>query len=168
MGPLSSGLASEDGYADRRGTVMAKELYYTTNVSWTGKKKAIVSFENNNKPDIGIAVAPEFMGHNDIVTPEDLFVSSVNACMMSYFINVAERMRIRFNSYESSARGTLTEDGIDFVFTRIDIDLKVVVDDEKNVEKAKRAIEMAKKGCFVANSIKADVAVSYDVSMEGK
>ena len=142
---------------------MQKELTYNTRVAWTEKKKAIVSFEDLEKGEIAISVAPEFLGHSHYITPEDLFVSSVNTCMMSYFLNVAEKMRLKFPSYESSARGILTEKGMDFVFSRIEIDLKVKVPDEKNTKRADRAINMAKDGCFVANSLKTEVVVNYDV-----
>lgn len=142
---------------------MPKELIYNTKAVWTEKKKAIVNFEDPEKNGIEISVAPEFLGHRHYITPEDLFVSSVNTCMMSYFLNVAEKMRLKFSSYESKAKGVLTETGIDFVFTKIVIDLKVRVPDEKNSKRANRAIDMAKEGCFVANSLKTDVEVNFDV-----
>jgi len=151
-----------------RSDTMAKELYYRSKASWTEKKKAKIKFENENKPTIEISVAPEFMGHKDIITPEDLFVSSVNSCMMSYFLNVAERMRIKFSLYESSATGTLQEKGIDFIFAKIDLDLKLDVEDEKSSRRAIRALEMAKEGCFVANSIKTEVNVNYDINIKGR
>jgi len=144
---------------------MAKDLLYGTKLRWTEKKMAIVSFEKGEKPNINIGIAPEFMGHKDMITPEDLFVSSVNSCMMSYFINVAERMRVKLESYESSAYGILSEKGIDFIFSRIDINVDVKVKDEKSAKRAHRAIDMAKKGCFVANSIKSEVNVEYNISI---
>ncbi|MBN1786016.1 MAG: OsmC family protein [Candidatus Methanofastidiosa archaeon] len=144
---------------------MGRELTYKTSLAWTEKKKAKVAFEDMAKEEIEIAVAPEFLGHPGIVTPEDLFVSSINSCLMSYFLNVAEKMRVRFSSYESSAVGTLSEVGMDFIFSKIEITVRIVASDEKSSERAARAMEMAKKGCFVSNSVKSEVVVNYDVTI---
>ncbi len=105
------------------------------------------------------------MGHSGIVTPEELFVSSVASCHMAYFLGVAEKMRVKFISYECQASGTLTAHGIDYVFSSIALDIRIIVPTEKYVHKANRALEMSHTGCFVANSIRSDVSMSASVTV---
>ncbi|HHN82147.1 MAG TPA: OsmC family peroxiredoxin [Methanomicrobia archaeon] len=139
---------------------------YVNTVRWTEKKKGIIEFEDEKKGTLETAVAPEFMGHPHILTPEDLFVSSINSCFMSYFLSVAEKMRLRFLSYRSEAHGILKPDGIDYIFTDITIDVYVSVRDEREMKKAKRALAMAEEGCYVANSLTATVTVTPHITLE--
>ncbi|MHC1598856.1 MAG: OsmC family protein [Candidatus Methanofastidiosia archaeon] len=145
---------------------MSKEHKYEATVVWTEKKKGIVSFEDMKKETIGVAVAPEFMGHAHIITPEDLYVSSVNSCMMSYVLGLVEKMRIKLISYSSKATGLLLESGIDFVFSKIKLDITIVVKSEKDAKKAHRAIEMSEKGCYISNSIRTNVEVNAEILVE--
>jgi hypothetical protein len=62
---------------------------YHTAVRWTGEKRGVSTA--NGKPPIDVATPPEFQGHEGIWSPEDLFVSSVNACVMMTFLAFAER-----------------------------------------------------------------------------
>ncbi len=145
---------------------MGKEHKYETTVVWAEKKKGIVSFEDIKKEKIEVAVAPEFMGHVHITTPEDLYVSSLNACMMSYVIGLVEKMRIKLISYTSKATGLLSESGIDFVFSTIRLDITVIVKSEKDAKKMRRAIEMSEKGCYISNSIRTNVEVNAEILVE--
>lgn len=139
---------------------------YVNTVTWTEKKKGIIEFEDKEKGTLETAVAPEFMGHPHILTPEDLFVSSINSCFMSYFLSVAEKMRLRFLSYTSEAHGILKPNGIDYIFTDMTIDVYVSVRNEKEKKKAQRALSMAEKGCYVANSLTATVTVTPYITIE--
>jgi organic hydroperoxide reductase OsmC/OhrA len=60
---------------------------------------------STGKPDIQVSTPPEFKGHEGIWSPEDLFVASVNVCVMSTFLALAERAGLAFMSYESDAEG---------------------------------------------------------------
>ena len=144
---------------------MKKAYEYSSTVEGKEKKIGTISFSDKRKPTCEISVAPEFFGHGGIITPEDLFVSSVNTCLMSYFLNASEKMRAKFSSYKSEASATLSETGIDYVFTSVTLAIEVSVADEKQKKKAERALVMARDGCFVSNSLKADVMVEFNVSV---
>ncbi len=144
---------------------MKQSFSYHAKVAWTEKKKGEITFDDDSKQPIVVAVAPEFMGHSGIVTPEELFVSSVASCHMAYFLGVAEKMRLKFVSYECRASGTLTAQGIDYVFSSVALDVRIAVPEEKYVHKANRALELSHKGCFVANSIHSDVTLSASVTV---
>ncbi len=63
--------------------VKPKVYLYHTAVKWTEQRKAIIS--SAGKRDIQVATPPEFKGHENIWSPEDLFVASANICLMTTF-----------------------------------------------------------------------------------
>ncbi|MDI6840610.1 MAG: hypothetical protein QMD71_07170 [bacterium] len=63
------------------GTFKPKIYRYKTGTKWTEKHKGILSSED--KQDIEIACPPEFGGHYGCWTPEHLFVSSIEICIMT-------------------------------------------------------------------------------------
>ncbi len=145
---------------------MEKQSSCSCTLMWKEKKKGTICFSDPQKNEIEVAVPPEFRGHQNIATPEDLFLSAVNTCFMSYFLNVVENLRIKLVSYSSHATDTLDQNGIDIIISGINLTVDVVVKTEKDAKKAKRALELSKKGCHIANSIHADVNVESSVRLE--
>ncbi|MBP2678710.1 MAG: putative Peroxiredoxin OsmC, partial [Deltaproteobacteria bacterium] len=86
-------------------TIRAKSYRYTISVRWTGEKKG--SMTVSGKPPVEVATPPEFKGHEGIWSPEDLYVASVNACIMTTFLAFAGRAGLAFEEYESEAEGLL-------------------------------------------------------------
>ena len=75
---------------------MTKQFIYQTELQWTEQKKGVVSA--SGKPSFETAVPPEFKGHEGIWTPEDLFVASVNVCLMATFLYYAETEKLIFKT----------------------------------------------------------------------
>jgi len=86
-------------------TIRAKSYRYATSVRWTGEKKGALTAAG--KPSVEVGTPPEFKGHEGIWSPEDLFVASVNVCLMSTFLAFAGRAGIAFDKYESEAEEIL-------------------------------------------------------------
>jgi len=137
-------------------------------VEWKKKKKGIISFLDDKKGEIEFSVPPEFMGHQHIVTPEDLFLSSLLTCLDAYFFNMAARTRLKFTSFRSCAKSKIVPIGPDYIFSKIDINVYIGVKDERDAHKAERAMNIAEKGCYVANSIKPKVKVKKHIKIEKK
>jgi peroxiredoxin-like protein len=142
--------------------VRSKEYLYQTVVKWTEQRKGIISCAG--KPDIQVATPPEFKGHEGIWSPEDLFVASVNVCVMSTFLAFAERTGLAFSAYESSAEGRLELVGGKFQFTTITIRPSITLKSGDDADKAKELIEKAEANCLISNSIKAMVIVQATVA----
>ena len=85
--------------------VRSKVYTYRTTVRWTGRKTGVAS--SAGKPDVQVATPPEFKGHEGIWSPEDLYVASINVCVMTTFLAFAERAGLSFAGYESEAEGRL-------------------------------------------------------------
>jgi len=90
--------------------VRGKTYTYRTTVTWTERKRGVLS--SPGKPEIQGGTPPEFKGHEGIWSPEDLFVASVNVCVMSTFLAFAERAGLAFTGYQSDAEGRVMQHGM--------------------------------------------------------
>ncbi len=139
----------------------SKKFVYRTKVSWVKEKKGILS--SIGKPDIEIAVPPEFGGHEGIWTPEELFVASVNICIKTTFLYYARRNNLEFLSYESEAEGVLERVEDRFMFTEIKVMPRIRIAMDSQVEKAKEIITFSEKNCLISNSIRSRVEVLPEI-----
>ena len=135
----------------------SKVYLYQTVVKWTEQRKGMISC--SGKPEVQVATPPEFRGHEGIWSPEDLFVSSANVCLMTTFLAVAERAGLAFSSYESTAEGRLELVEGKFQFTAITIRPTITLTVGEDASKAKELIEKAERNCLISNSMKAIVTL---------
>ncbi len=135
----------------------SKVYLYQTSVQWTEQRKGMISCAG--KPDVQVATPPEFKGHENIWSPEDLFVASANVCLMTTFLAVAERAGLAFSSYESTAEGRLEIVEGKFQFTAITIRPSITLKPGGDAAKAKELIEKAEHNCLISNSMKAVVTL---------
>lgn len=142
--------------------VKPKVYTYHTQVKWTEQRKGIIS--SAGKPDVEVATPPEFKGHEGIWSPEDLFVASVNICVMSTFLAFAERAGLSFTSYESHAEGRLEFVDGKFRFTTIVLQPRISLTPGEDPGKAKELITKAEAACLISNSITARVMVEASIS----
>ena len=130
----------------------SKKFIYKTIVTWNREKKGFLS--SVGKQTIEIATPPEFKGHEGIWTPEDLFVASVNSCIMTTFLYYIEKEETKFLSYKCEAEGILERTENKFMFSEIKIRPYILVKQENDIQIVKDIIELCKKNCLISNSIK--------------
>ena len=135
----------------------SKVYLYQTSVKWTEQRKGMISCAG--KPDVQVATPPEFKGHENIWSPEDLFVASANVCLMTTFLAGADRAGLAFSSYESTAEGRLELVEGKFQFTAITIRPSIILKPGGDAAKAKELIEKAEHNCLISNSMKATVTL---------
>ena len=145
------------------GEVKGKVFIYKNSVKWERERKGIVS--SDNKPSFRVATPPEFKGHPGIWSPEDLFIASVNSCIMTTFLYYAERNKLEFLSYESNAEGVLEIIDNKFMFSEIIIRPLIVIKNSLDINKAKELIELSEKNCLISNSIKTNVRVVPEINV---
>jgi len=141
--------------------VRSKVYFYQTSVKWTEQRKGTISCAG--KPDVQVATPPEFKGHENIWSPEDLFVASANVCLMTTFLVVAERAGLAFSSYESTAEGRLEIVEGKFQFTAITIRPSIILQPGGDPARAKELIEKAEHNCLISNSMKAKVTLEATI-----
>ena len=138
-----------------------KQFIYRTNLKWVEARKGLLS--SIDKPTIEVATPPEFRGHPGIWTPEELFVASVNACIMTTFLYYADREKLRFLSYESSAEGVLEKSERGLVFSCIEVVPEISVKLANDVERTRDLLALSEKNCLISNSIKSKVTVKAKI-----
>jgi len=141
-----------------------KTFTYTTTLDHVIARTGVA--RSGAKPELRVASPPEFKGEKDVWTPEDLFVSSIEVCLMLTFIGVAEKRALEFIRYESSAEGTLEWIDGSYRFTRVVVRPRVTVASVEAIAVAYEVIGRAHATCLVANSVRSDVIVKPEVVPE--
>jgi organic hydroperoxide reductase OsmC/OhrA len=150
--------------------MMARTETYHTTVAWKGEHWGHVKLGNG--PEMDFSAPPDAQGHPGVLTPEDAFVAAANTCVMMMFIWAAERFKLNLVSYDCYAEGTkLIELDRTEIFTRLVLRPKIVVSaggqDQAAVEKrVRRALESAQKYSLVANSIKSEIVVEPEITIQ--
>jgi len=135
---------------------------YNTNLEWTSEKKGII--RSSNKPDIKVACPPEFGGHPGIWSPEDLFVSSVEVCMLTTFLWYIKKEDIKIKSYKSKAEGTVEMIGGVFKFSFINVKMKIELSDKKDYITIEKILKKVKRACLISNSINTEVTIDPEIT----
>jgi organic hydroperoxide reductase OsmC/OhrA len=106
--------------------------------------------------------APMFKGDAERVDPEEQFVAALSACHMLTFLAICARKRLTVESYEDEAEGFLEkgENG-KLWMTRVILRPRAVFAAGTEVDAAKLADihHKSHEECFIANSVRTDVAV---------
>lgn len=141
--------------------IKTKQFIYRNSLRWQSERRGLLL--SLGKPDIKIATPPEFKGHPGIWTPEDLFIASVNTCIMTTFLHYAQKQGLELLGYESDAEGSLEKLEDKFMFSKIIVKPKILVNSNSEVEKAKDLIKLSEKSCLISNSIKSKVEVIPEI-----
>ena len=99
---------------------------------------------------------PSFGGDPDKADPEELFVASLSACHMLWFLDFSRRERLRVASYEDEAEGTMDGTRFTGVVLRPRLEWSGEPPDAAVVDELH---ERAHELCFIANSVRCRVEV---------
>jgi len=141
-----------------------KRFIYGNSIKWEKEKRGLLS--SAGKPYIEVATPPEFKGHVGIWSPEDLFVASVNSCIMTTFLYYAQKENLEILSYETQAEGVLERIEDQFIFTEIRLKPSVLVKKDSDVLKVNNLFSFLKKKCLISNSIKSKIEVIPEIKAE--
>ncbi len=108
------------------------------------------------------SAAPEYRGDPHCVNPEEAFAAALSSCHMLTFLALAARRRFTVDRYEDEAVATLArnEEGKQAV-TRVRLRPSVAFGGERRPDAAEleKLHERAHAGCFIASSVRTEVAV---------
>jgi len=148
---------------DSRIKVKSKKFKYKTNIRLNDSGEGII--ESKNRDSIKLSAPVEFGGMPGLWTPEDLLAASANACLMTTFLYYTRKKRVKFESYESSAEGTIELVNMQYLFTEIKIKPKVIVKSKEDIEVVEKLLEISKKSCLISNSLKSKVILESEVEV---
>lgn len=143
--------------------VKYKTFTYRTQLEWLGGRAG--SMRSEGKPSFRVASPPEFKGEAGVWCPEDLFIASVNACVMATFAAFLDRLKLPVVSYGCDAEGLLEFADGKYRMTRVTLRPKVVVKSAEAVAPTEKALHDAHNNCVVSNSINSAVVFEPEVSV---
>jgi peroxiredoxin-like protein len=141
--------------------VKYKKFTYQTSAEWIRNRTGVL--RSDGKSAFRVASPPEFQGEAGIWTPEDLFVASVQVCLMMTFAAYAEKLKLPLLSYNCTAEGLLESVDGKYQFTKITLFPKILVTQLDQAEAVTKALERAHSNCLVANSIRTEVVIRPEI-----
>jgi organic hydroperoxide reductase OsmC/OhrA len=139
---------------------------YEVNLKTKGKRKGfiIASIFPQNSEQKAVLDLQNIM--EETCSPEHLLLASINSCLMASFLKAAENSNIQIISFESSSSCTIEViKGMDTI-TEIMLRPKLVIPYFQNPEQVRYLLEMSKKSCLILNSIKPNIRLDPEVSIE--
>lgn len=138
--------------------------YYKVLASGTPVGNLNVSAED--LPDMIAAPPIGFNGPGDVWSPEDMLMSSVATCTILSFRAISRASRMDWISIECEAKGELSR--IDSVtkFTEIKIEVKLIIANKSDVDKAVKLLNKAEATCLISNSLTADSYIVCEIVVQ--
>ena len=138
--------------------------YYETKVEW--KEGRIGELSSPTFPSVKVATPPEFKkGVPNIWSPEHLFVASINICLMTTFLAIAENSSLEFVSFTSDATGKLERIDGKYMISEVELKPVVKIKDEKYRDKTLRILDKSEKGCLISNSAKSKIVLNPQITL---
>jgi len=138
-----------------------KPIIFTTELYWSGDMIGIAG--SSSLKSFAVSTAPEFGGPEGEWSAEHLFLSSITSCFMSTYLSIVNKMKIENTGFECTATGQVEIVDGKYKFTYIHIYPKAFVGNDVDVERAKVAMEKAKKYCLISNSVNAEIVQHPEV-----
>ena len=144
---------------------MTKTHQYLLTVRWTGNTGngtgSYRGYDRSHLVEIDHKLAilgssdPAFLGDPKKHNPEELFVASISACHMLWFLHLCAEAAVVVTAYVDHATGTMLEttEGGGY-FSEVNLYPIVTVSDQSMIDKANSIHHRANALCFIANSVK--------------
>ncbi len=137
-----------------------KVFRFESDVRWRQARECEISARG--KPDLVMSSPPEFKGIPGIWSPEDMFVASVNVCVLMTFLAYSQHKNLMLVDYESSVEGVLEYSNGKYRFTEIALHPHLTLRSEEEIERARAILLDAHNNCLISNSIVAQVKIFPD------
>jgi len=141
-----------------------KNHNYEIKIEWTGNEgNGTLNYKSYNRNHtisgkgkynkILASSDPSFLGDKSRYNPEDLFLSSISACHMLWYLHLCSVNKIIVTGYVDNATGIMeeTKDGSG-KFKKVSLNPLVTIENEELSEKANELHYEANKMCYIANS----------------
>ena len=138
-----------------------KRFSHKAVIIWNEEKKAFLCSIGNKT--IEIAASSESKRHESMLTPEELFVDSIEGFIKEAFIDSAKRNNLEVLSYTNEGQGIVEKVKDNLMFTEIRIRPKIIVATNSQVAQAKELMESAGKDCFISNFITAKINIEPEI-----
>lgn len=146
-----------------------KEHNYQVKIEWTGNQgDGTLNYKSYNRNhtisaagksvDIKASSDPSFLGDKTRYNPEELFLSSLSACHMLWYLHLCSVHKIVVTSYQDQAVGVMDEfENGSGQFKEVCLCPQVTITDKTLIDKANALHHQANEMCFIANSCNFEV-----------
>ncbi len=146
--------------------------FYHVDIAWSSDRKGMMcspelnaALENKGSC-IEVATPPQFpKGMPGIWSPEHLFTAAVSSCLMTTFLSIAENSKLEFQSFQCSSEGKLDQMDGKFMMTEVLLKPIVVINNEKDRDRALRVLQKSESNCLISNSVKAKVVMQPQIEV---
>ena len=143
---------------------MEEVHHYKTKVKW--EEGRIGTLSSPTLDSFKVATPPEFpKGVPNTWTPEHLFVASINICLMTTFVAIAENSKLEFESFECEGVGKLEKVDGKFMISEVELNPIVKIKYDKDKERAERIINKAENLCLISNSAKSKIILNPQIKI---
>lgn len=137
---------------------------YEIKVEWTGNDgNGTINYKSYNRnheissegkyDKINGSSDPSFWGDKTKYIPEDLFISSISACHMLWYLHLCSVNEIVVTEYIDNATGIMVElENGSGKFTEVTLNPNVKITNPHLIDRANELHAEANKKCFIANS----------------
>ncbi|HEY3243669.1 MAG TPA: OsmC family protein [Phycisphaerae bacterium] len=143
--------------------------HYEIRILWTGAADGGFDYKTYpraheikllpNGPTISASADPAYLGDPSRANPEQLLVAALSSCQMLSFLALAARAGVVVTRYEDRAEGTMQIQDRKVRITHVVLHPQIRLGANTDREKAERLVHEAHELCFIANSVRCEVAV---------
>jgi organic hydroperoxide reductase OsmC/OhrA len=111
--------------------------------------------------ELRASAAPQFLGNDSLVDPEEGFVAALSSCHMLTFLALAARDGFTVDDYEDQAVGTMSRNANKrMAITRVVLRPRITWEGAPpSVEQLDKLHHGAHDHCFIANSVTTEIEV---------
>src|SRR5687767_5062258 len=140
---------------------------YTSRLTWRGSTGVgYDSYERTHRVstppatgELELSSDPAFRGTASLANPEQLLLASASSCQLLSFLAMAARSRIDVVAYDDDAEAVMLEDDKPVRITRITLRPHIVVAAGVDLERVRRLVSRAHHGCYIANTLNAEMVI---------
>lgn len=136
--------------------------YVNTIETWAAKEARVIF---NGPGEFALGPPPEFGGRPESLNPEELFVASINGCLMTTFFHFLQRSGVELRSYQAEAEGRVQKGADGFQFVGVEVQATATVNDPGLAEKVSDTARLAEKYCLVSRSVSCPVHYHLQVAI---
>lgn len=113
--------------------------------------------------DLEMTSDPAFLGDPNRLNPEQLLLMAAASCQLLSFLAVAARARLDVVGYRDEAEALMPSGDSPMRITKITLRPRITVRAPTEEELVSQLVERAHRECFIANSLRCEVAVEPQV-----
>ena len=124
-----------------------------------------VTLASERLPSLSSAPPSQFGGPGDQWSPETLLVAAVADCLILTFRAIARASKLPWLRLDCDAEGVLDRVEGTTRFTEIRLNARLVLPAGGDIERGRRLLEKAEKGCLITSSLKAEPVLKAEVTI---